>query len=332
MIIARTPFRISFSGGGTDLKTFYRERVGAVISTSINKYVYIAAHPFFYRDQIQVKYSKTELCLEASKIEHPIFREVLEMFALSGVDLNSIADVPAGTGLGSSSSFTVCLLNSIHAYIGKDISKQELAELACDIEINRLGSPIGKQDQFAAAFGGLNHIEFFPDESVAVSPIVLDDAKKRELSENLVMVYTGDTRSADRILREQIESHRESRPALNQAYSSLFALTGHLKKSLESGRIDDFGSYLHEGWELKKLLSKSISNSHVDEIYRKGLAAGALGGKLLGAGGAGFILFYCPNDKQEEFFAKLEDSNSLNFQFEDEGSKIIYNGEVSDGF
>jgi len=325
MIISRTPFRISFAGGGSDLPSYYHQETGAVISTSINKYVYIAIHPFFHPDKIQLKYSKTELVSSVEEIQHPIFKEVLLMNRLSGVDLNSIADIPAGTGLGSSSSFTVGLLNAVSAYHNKVISAENLGRLACEIEIGRLGSPIGKQDQYAAAFGGLNFISFYPDETVNVEKIIMDPVKRKDLENNLIMIYTGDTRSANSILRQQNETIISKEKVENQR--QMVKLAFELRRCLENDNIDDFGRFLHEGWILKKSLVKDISNSLVDDIYHIGIKAGAIGGKLLGAGGSGFILFYCPQNNQEKFRGQMKHYSEMKFQFENNGSKIIYIGD-----
>ena len=322
MVISKTPFRISFAGGGSDLPSFYKQQMGAVLSTSINKYIYIAVHPFFDSEKIQLKYSKTELVSSIEEIKHPIFKEILLMNNLSGIDLNSIADIPSGTGLGSSSSFTVGLLNAISAYQNKTISAETLAKVASDIEINRLGSPIGKQDQYAAAYGGLNLISFYPDETVNVEKIIMNPLKKKELEDNLIMIYTGNTRSANSILKEQNEVMLLNQNIENQSLMVKLAL--NLKQMLENNNIDDFGRFLHEGWLLKKSLTKKISNIFVDEIYNMGIKAGALGGKLLGAGGSGFILFYCPREKQDEFRKKMNNFKEMNFQFDNHGSKIIY--------
>lgn len=322
MVISKTPFRISFAGGGSDLPSFYKQQMGAVLSTSINKYIYIAIHPFFDSEKIQLKYSKTELVSSIEEIKHPIFKEILLMNNLSGIDLNSIADIPSGTGLGSSSSFTVGLLNAISAYQNKTISAETLAKVASDIEINRLGSPIGKQDQYAAAYGGLNLISFYPDETVNVEKIIMNPLKKKELEDNLIMIYTGNTRSANSILKEQNEVMLLNQNIENQSLMVKLAL--NLKQMLENNNIDDFGRFLHEGWLLKKSLTKKISNIFVDEIYNMGIKAGALGGKLLGAGGSGFILFYCPREKQDEFRKKMNNFKEMNFQFDNHGSKIIY--------
>ena len=325
MIISRTPFRVSFAGGGSDLPSFYRRSTGAVLSTSIDKYMYIAIHPYFEKDKIQLKYSKTEQVSSIDDIKHPIFREVLKMYGLTGVDLNSIADIPSGTGLGSSSSFTVGLLNAVRAYIGKASSGEKLGELACDIEINRVGSPIGKQDQYAAACGGLNFITFYGDETVNVEKIIMRPETKQELEENLMMVFVGGEHSANTILKSQSAAISDVKKF--EAQKQMVQLAYNLRESLENNNLDDFGRILHENWLLKKSLTSGISTGIVDEMYNKGIEAGALGGKLLGAGGAGFILFYCPKEKQAEFRERMGAITELNFKFDNYGSKIIYVGE-----
>lgn len=325
MIISRTPFRISFAGGGSDLPSFYRREAGAVLSTSINRYMYIAIHPFFNKDRIQLKYSNTELVNNIDEINHPIFREVLRMYNLNGVDLNSIADIPSGTGLGSSSSFTVGLLNAVRAYLGKASSGEKLAQLACEIELNKIGSHIGKQDQYAAACGGLNFITFYGDETVNVEKIIMTPEKKNELQENLIMVFVGGEHSANKILKSQSEAIVEKGKFETQ--KQMVSLAYDLRSSLENNRIDDFGKILHEGWLMKKSLTSGITSRAVDQLYEKGIQSGALGGKLLGAGGAGFILFYCPKERQALFRSKFGLFNEMKFSFDDFGSKIIYIGD-----
>lgn len=325
MIISRTPFRISFAGGGSDLPSFYHKTTGAVLSTSIDKYMYIAIHPFFDKNKIQLKYSKTELVDHIENINHPIFREILNMYQLKGVDLNSIADIPSGTGLGSSSAFTVGLLNAVRAYIGKATSAEKLGQLACDVEINKVGSPIGKQDQYAAACGGLNFITFYENETVNVEKVIMNPNIKKELERNLIMVFIGGEHSANKILKDQSIAINDIKKF--EIQKSMVQLAYELRKSLENNQLDDFGRILHEGWLMKKSLVSGISSSFVDDIYKKGICAGALGGKLLGAGGAGFILFYCPYEKQEEFRKKMNNLNDMNFQFDNFGSKIIYIGD-----
>lgn len=297
-----------------------------MLSTSIDKYMYIAIHPYFERNKIQLKYSKTEQVDSIDAIRHPIFKEVLKMYNLTGVDLNSIADIPSGTGLGSSSSFTVGLLNAVRAYLGKVTSGERLGELACDVEINRVGSPIGKQDQYAAACGGLNFITFYGDETVNVEKIIMQPDKKKELEDNLLMVFVGGEHSANAILKNQQAAISDQKKF--DAQKQMVRLAYNLRASLEQNNLDDFGRILHEGWLLKKSLTAGISNGIVDEMYNKGITAGALGGKLLGAGGAGFILFYCPKDRQEAFREQMGDINEMAFHFDNFGSKIIYVGDL----
>lgn len=325
MIISRTPFRISFAGGGSDLPSFYRKSTGAVLSTSIDKYMYIAIHPYFHKDKIQLKYNRTEQVDSISQIQHPIFKAVLCEYGLTGVDLNSIADIPSGTGLGSSSAFTVGLINAVRAYIGKATSGHKLGTLACDIELNKVGSPIGKQDQFAAACGGLNLITFYGDETVDVEKIIMSPEKRKELEQNLFMFYIGGEHSANQILKEQQQAISSADKFNTQ--KEMVKLAYSLKDSLESNSIDDFGAILHEGWLMKKSLTKGISSGTIDALYEKGLSAGALGGKLLGAGGAGFMLFYCPANNHNQFLELMKDESEMKFKFDNYGSKIIYIGD-----
>ena len=325
MIISRTPLRISFAGGGSDLPSYYMEAGGAVLSTTIDKYVYLAVHPNFYPHQSLLKYSKTEVVERNEDIQHPLFRECMQMLNVQGVDISSMADVPAGTGLGSSSSFTVSLLNVLHAYKHEAVSPEYLASTACDIEINRLGDPIGKQDQYAAAYGGLNFIRFNRDGAVDVEKVVMSPDAKVQLDRNLLMFYTGTTHSASAILKDQNQQmeHQDKRAVMKQMVDMAY----QLREVLEKNQIDDFGRILHEGWLLKKSISTGISNPIIDELYAAGLQAGALGGKLLGAGGAGFVLFYCPEEKQSAFRKAMKNYRELPFKFENYGSKIIYMNE-----
>ena len=314
--------RVSFAGGGSDLPSYYEHDGGAVLSTSIDKYVYLAVHKYFYPNKTLLKYSKTEEVDCYDDIKHPIFRECLSMLDLHGLDISSMADVPAGTGLGSSSSFTVSLLNVLHAYKHEAVGPEYLASKACEIEIERLGDPIGKQDQYAAAYGGLNFIKFNYDGSVDVEKVVMDPMAKAQLDRNLLMIYTGGTRSANAILAQQNKamSDAHKRDTIRQ----MVALAYDLKRVLEKNDIDDFGRILHEGWMLKQTLSGGISNSGIAELYAKGLDAGALGGKLLGAGGSGFLLFYCPEERQPQFRKKMEGLFELPFHFDNTGSTIIH--------
>lgn len=325
MIISRTPLRISFAGGGSDLPSYYLKHGGAVLSTTIDKYIYIAVHRYFSSNQSLLKYSQTELVNNNDEIQHPLFRECMKLVDVTGLDISSMADVPAGTGLGSSSAFAVSLLNVLHAYKHEAVSAEYLASTACDIEINRLGDPIGKQDQYAAAYGGLNFIQFNYDGSVDVQKVVMNPAVKKQLERNLILLYTGTKHSASAILREQ--GKEMQRLDKQQVMHKMVEMAYELKDVLEHNQIDDFGRILNEGWLLKRSLANSISNPLVDTLYEQGMEAGALGGKLLGAGGAGFVLFYCPEDKQESFRKQMSAYTEMPFKFENYGSKIIYMNE-----
>lgn len=324
MIITKTPFRISFCGGGSDMADFYREFGGCVLSTSINRYMYIMIHPYFDKNKTAVKYSKTEIVDNIVDIEHSIFKYVLNEKKISGVEIVSTADVPSGTGLGSSSSFTVGLLHTLYCYQGKFISKARLAEEACAIEIDKLGNPIGKQDQYAAAFGGFNFISFHKDDSVSVEPIVTKSETIKTLQDNLIMFYTGITHDANEILAEQKRKLNASSSKSNLI--KMCELGKQMKYALENDELSDFGNILDESWHRKKELSGNISNPKIDDWYKLALNKGALGGKLLGAGGGGFLLFYSPKDKQK----KLEQALGLrkfNFVFEHDGSSVVYIGD-----
>ena len=328
MIITRTPFRISFCGGGSDLPSFYKKHGGCTIGTTINKYVYIAIHPSFDPKSTILKYSKTETVNNLSQIEHKYFKRVLTDFNLSGVDISNMADVPAGTGLGSSSAFMVGLLQTIYSYRGKFVSKSRLAEEACDYEINRLGEPIGKQDQYASAYGGLNFYSFNKDGSVFVDPILMSNEAKHKLDNNLLMFFTGGVRSASEILSEQQQNVTAGEKERNQL--KMCDLARDFKAALENNRVDTVGEILDEGWRLKRTLAKSITNPVIDESYELALKNGALGGKLLGAGGGGFLLFYVPEKAQSKVRASLCNLQEMVFSFEGKGSDNIYLGDVPD--
>jgi len=312
-------------GGGSDLREFYKLHQGAVLSTTINKYMYISTHPFFESDSIRLKYAQTETVKRASEIQHPIFRTLIEKYSVgTGIEFSSIADVPAGTGMGSSSSFTVGLIQTIRALKGLPVSKEELASEACDVEINMLKEPIGKQDQYAAAYGGLNIIRFNPDESVSVEPINLDKEQKGKLNSRLMMFYTGKVRSASEILNEQ-----KSKTGSSKSLDTLLQMTSFvevMKNSLLKGDFDDFGKLLHENWILKQQLASGITDPVINEAYNAALNAGATGGKLLGAGGGGFLLFYCREEHQQNVKQALRKLRLFEFKFEEEGSKLIYYG------
>ena len=324
MIITRTPFRISFVGGGTDLPEFYRVEPGAVVSTAINKYMYVIVNKRF-TDAIRVSYyARTEIVDRVEDIQHPIVREALKLVGISkGIEIASVADVHAGAGLGSSGSFAVGLLNALYAYQGVLKSAEELAREACHIEIDILGEPIGKQDQYIAAYGGFRYIQFNPDETVFTEPIIWTKENKEELKQNLLLLYTGDVREASSILREQKAKTRQSDKMA--CLRKLRDMASELKEKLnDNASAEIFGQVLHQGWLLKKQLASNISNDKIDQYYEKALNAGALGGKILGAGGGGFLLLYCPRQKQSQVKKALHHMPSLEFSFEPEGSKIIY--------
>jgi len=325
MIGTRTPFRISFAGGGSDLRSFYSKHPGCVLSTTINKYMYIFVHPFF-DEKIQVKYSKTELVENINEIQHPIVREALKKFQIKGIDINSIADIPAGTGLGSSCSFTVGLLHALYAYVSIYASKEKLAGEACELEIDFLKEPIGKQDQYAAAYGGINFITFHPNESVNVEPVILPANKFKELEENLLMFYVGGNRSARDVLKDMESNITNTHEKFNNLLK-MTELAQQLRKSLLSGNIKDIGYFLHENWILKKSLSHKISEDKIDYYYNRAIENGALGGKLLGAGGCGFLLFYCEKESHEKLRIGLSDLRELQFMLDNFGTKVIYVGE-----
>jgi hypothetical protein len=324
MIITKTPFRVSFCGGGSDMANFYEKYGGCVLSTSINKYCYISIHPYFNENQTLLKYSENELVDDISRIKHRIFKQVLGDMNIHGVEITSTADIPGGTGLGSSSTFTVGLLNTLNCYNGKFVSKNKLASLACEVEIEKLGNPIGKQDQYGAALGGLNFIKFNQDGSVSHEPIMMDGKVYKQLQKNLLMFYTGTTRSANTILAEQTKNITVDDKAKNLL--KMCDLARDMKSALESNDISSFGRILDEGWQLKKELASGIANPAIDEAYDIAMKNGALGGKLLGAGGGGFLLFYCEEEKQEQL-KKAIGLRELEFTFERDGTSVIYIGD-----
>lgn len=324
MLITKTPFRVSFCGGGSDLAAFYETYGGCVLSTSINKYMYLSIHPYFNETQTLLKYSENELVNDLSEIRHKIFHQVLCDLGVSGVEISSTADVPGGTGLGSSSTFTVGLLHTLYCYKGKFVSKARLAAEACEVEIEKLGAPIGKQDQYAAALGGLNFIRFNKDGSVSASPVMMQAETYKTLEKNLLMFYTGTTRSANEILGEQKKNM--TRCAKNENLIQMCRLAEQMKEALERDDLSGFGSILHESWELKKTLAGGISNPQIDAAYERAMQSGALGGKLLGAGGGGFLLFYCEPQRQEELRSRIG-LKEFSFRFERDGTSVVYIGD-----
>ena len=327
MIITRTPFRVSFAGGGSDISSFYEKHEGYVLSTAINKYMYISIHPSFAKGETVLKYSKTESVTDISLIEHKYFKQILKMLDVHGVEIVSTADVPAGTGLGSSSSFTVGTLNALYAYKGKYMSKEKLASTACDVEIKYLHNPIGKQDQYAAAYGGLNYYHFRKDGSVTVDPVIMSDDARLRLEQNLMMFYTGQLHSASAILKEQSSNITAGDKEANQL--KMCGLVHDLRHELQMNNIDAMGDILHENWMLKKTLANGISNPAIDEAYSIAMNNGAKGGKLLGAGGGGFLLFYVPESKQKQV-KKAIGLPYMPMAFDRQGSAVIYVGDKPD--
>lgn len=323
MIISRTPLRMSFVGGGSDISTFYRRHGGAVISTAIRKYVYVTVNQKF-DGGIRLAYSRTEEVDSLEKIDHRLLRATFEMLNLrGGVEITTTADIPSkGTGLGSSSSFTVGLIQAVSAYLGRHISAQELAERSCEVEIGRCGEPIGKQDQYAAAFGGFNLIEFNPDDSVGVSPVVMSKETRTNLENQIITFYTGRTRSASDILREQtlVSGVDETKQA---ALKRMVELAYVMRDELGLGRTESFGPILHENWLLKKSLTSDISSSEIDGWYSAAIEAGASGGKLLGAGAGGFMMFFAPVDRHEAI-ERAVGLRRVDFGFEPLGSRILF--------
>ena len=322
MIISRTPFRISFAGGGTDLPAFYRRSGGAVTSAAIDKYMFLTVNRAFDH-RIRVAYAQTEIVEHADQVRHPLVREALKLTGIDqGIEITSIADIPAQSGLGSSSSFTVGLLNALHAFKGEHTSAEQLACEACQIEIERLNEPIGKQDQYIAAYGGLQHFRFNPDDTVLVDPVVTPPGVQQKLAERLLMFYTGRTRKASDILNHQRQvTHTGDK---QEALETMRAQAGAIRDVLRRGDdLREFGRLLHEGWLLKRSLVSAISDPVIDDYYEKARTAGALGVKLLGAGGGGFMLFFAEPDRHPAVREALRNLRELEFKLESEGCKIV---------
>jgi D-glycero-alpha-D-manno-heptose-7-phosphate kinase len=324
MIISKTPLRMSFVGGGSDLPVFYREFGGAVVSTAINKFVYVTVNKKF-DEKIRISYSKTEEAKSVEKVKHPLVRESMALLGIQGgVEITSVADIPGkGTGLGSSSSFTVGLLNALHAFENRHASADKLAQESCEIEIGRCGEPIGKQDQYAAAFGGFSFIQFNQNDSVSVEPIICQRETLRQLENNLIIFYTGITRSASAILKSQ-QHAVTSQKAKQKTMVKMVGLARRLKMELQKNNLDAFGEIIHENWLLKRSLTNAVSNDLIDGWYSRARKAGAAGGKLLGAGAGGFLMFYAPQEKHAAITRELKELRAIKFGFEPQGSKIIF--------
>lgn len=321
MIITQTPYRVSFAGGGTDLPAFYRHEAGAVLSMGVNHHMYVTVSPRFEKTT-RVAYTRVEIADGIDNIQHTIAREALRMTGLGDhLEITTVGDVPAGTGMGSSSSLAVGLLNALFAYKGQVTSPGQLARLACEIEIDVLQKPIGRQDQYAAAYGGVNYIRFNPDHSVDVEPVPCQPAFLAQLEKHIILLYTDQQRDADTILKKQSEGSADKMSVLRQMRD----LAGELRTTMGGGgNLEDFGRILHEGWELKRSLGFGISNAGVDEWYSAARAAGAMGGKLLGAGGGGFLLVMAPPERHAAIRAAMGHPREIPFQIDRRGSRVIF--------
>lgn len=322
MIITRTPLRVSFFGGGSDLRNHYTKFGGSVLSTAIDKYVYISAHPLHNDDSILLKYSRIEYVSEANYVQHPIVREVLLQNNLKAIDIGVTADVPAGTGLGSSSAFTVGLINLVASYKEKYLAPNDLAKLACEIEIEKLKEPIGKQDQYASAFGGLNLIRFNPDETVETIPIFLSRNSKVYLESSLVLARVGETRSASKVLMP-IELNPTQRKVEQVALRKMSEMAEVNAENIDRNP-ERLGETLLKAWKLKIESKPRTTNRLIDAFIKEALEAGATGAKLLGAGQAGFVLLQIPPKNMQSTLRKLGNPATLPFAFENTGSRVIY--------
>ena len=324
MIITRTPFRISFFGGGTDYPAYYKKHGGAVLSTTINKYCYISCRylPPYFDYNYRIRYSKREETKTISQIQHPSVRECLKMCGLNkGIEIVHTSDIPARSGVGSSSSFTVGLLNALYALNGKMVTKRQLAREAIHVEQTMIKENVGSQDQVATAFGGFNKIEFGGDRIFYVTPLTVNPEKLESLQNRLILFFTGFSRTASDIAGEQIKRTPEKYNELKTMKEMLDEVIEILNGS--SNSIDDFGRLLNESWKIKRNLTKLITNDKIDQIYSAAIEAGALGGKLLGAGGGGFILFYAPIEFHSRIRERLKNLLCVPFQFENLGSQVI---------
>jgi D-glycero-alpha-D-manno-heptose-7-phosphate kinase len=322
MIITQTPLRIGLLGGGTDLPDYYREHGGRVLNCAIDKYVYVIVKERF-DDEIYVNYSKKEIVSRVEDLEHELVREAMIMTGVScGVEITTLADIPsAGSGLGSSSAVTVGLLHALFAYQGRQVTAEELAERACTIEIDRCGKPIGKQDQYIAAFGGIRDIRFGPGDEVVPAELGLSPVERRDLQRNILLFYTGVTRSADSILAEQTANIKATQPQLDL----LRDLAGVAVERLRGGDVDSLGFAMRESWAAKRQLASGVSNDQIDGAVSRALDAGASGAKLTGAGGGGFLLVICPIERQRAVRQSLGDMRELPVKLDRLGSRVMFN-------
>ena len=322
MIIVQTPLRISFFGGGTDFPSFFMEEGGCVLSSAIDKYIFVTVKKRFDR-KLRIGYTQTEMVDDVSQIHHEMIREALLLTGVSqGIEVTTMGDIPSeGSGLGSSSTVTVGAVHALHTYLGNIVTMEQLAREACDIEIGRLGKPIGIQDQYIAAYGNLRFFEFCPDGQVKVQKVILDADLRRELNDRFLLFFTGISRKADSVLTEQKSNIKDRMNVLREIRDMAY----QAKSDLQAGQFDAFGSLLHQSWELKKRMAGQISNGAIDELYDAARRAGAIGGKITGAGGGGFILLCAPHEKHQAIRQALSGLQELPFQLEPDGTKVIFN-------
>ena len=322
MIITQTPLRISFFGGGTDFRDFYRHEGGCVLSSAIDKYIFVIVKRRFDK-MIRLGYTRTELVEQVDQLQHELVREALRLAEVtSQIEIGTLGDIPSsGSGLGSSSTVTVGVLNALYNYRNDPHTQEQIARGACQIEIDVLGKPIGKQDQYIAAYGGLRFIRFLSDGGVVIETVELDDSETRRLNQQLMLFYTQNSRRNDSLLVEQ----RSKIPDRMDTLGAMADLAYQGRTLLESGDFDAFGRLLDTGWQLKKTLASKISNSEIDRYYQSAIEAGALGGKITGAGGGGFMLLYCQREQQHSVRSALRELQELPFHLEPDGSKVILN-------
>ena len=325
MIISQTPYRVSFAGGGSDLPEYYREDFGAVLSVTIRRHLYVTVHRRFEAN-IRVSYSKTEIAQSVDAIGHALVREALRVTDTRGpLEVTTIGDVPAGTGLGSSSTLTVGLLHALYALQGQRVVPELLARQACEIELDRLGHPIGKQDQYAAAFGGINYVRFFADGRVAVEPVACSAATRVSLETHGLLVYLAEQRDANEILERQRAGTEEKRSCLTELRDLAQAMRALLAGPFD---VEELGRLLHQGWCTKRALGFGITNARIDESYARARRAGAWGGKVLGAGGGGFLFLLAEKARHDSILSALGSPRWLPFELDSEGSRIVFDSEA----
>ncbi len=324
MIITRSPLRISLGGGGTDLPSYYREHTGFLIAAAIDKYVYITLHETFVPELI-IKYSKMERVASVDEIEHPIIREAMRLTEVpaAALELSAMADIPAGTGLGSSGSFTTALLQALHAHKRSLIHPAELAEQACYIELEKLGEPIGKQDQYIAAYGGITCFEFLPDGSVRAWPLKTSEETRFNLEDNLLLFFTGYSRSASKILKEQDDKSKQADKSMVDNLHFVKDLGRQSQQALENGELERFAALMDVHWQRKKERSGGMSNAQINTWYDVAMANGALGGKLIGAGGGGFLMFYASDKAKLRHVMREQGLQEVRFRFDFQGTKVV---------